>query len=209
MLYTVWCCYNVVNNLPQIVTRHWINHPQGQDIGCLLWVRTSGLSQSLQCCTQYMYHVIWQHPFVVLCAVHVTHWGRETLICVSKLIIIGSDNGLSPGPQSNIKMSSYQYRKCRCGDKTVVRSSYLHNVISYTGKMSSLYWIRALASAKPLSRTNAWISLIGPLGINLSEVLMEIHILSFKKMYLIMSSGKWRPFCLGLNVLTPCGLLSS
>ena len=26
-----------------------------------------------------------------------THWGRMTHICVSKLIIIGSDNGLSPG----------------------------------------------------------------------------------------------------------------
>ena len=32
-----------------------------------------------------------------------THWGRVTLICVSKLIIIGSDNGLSPGRrQANI-----------------------------------------------------------------------------------------------------------
>ena len=29
-------------------------------------------------------------------------------------------------------------------DKTVVRSSYLHNGISYTGKMISLYWIGAL-----------------------------------------------------------------
>ena len=38
----------------------------------------------------------------------------------------------------------YQYRKSHCGDKTVVRSSYLHNGISYTGKMSSLYWIRAM-----------------------------------------------------------------
>ena len=26
-----------------------------------------------------------------------THWGRVTHICVSKLAIIGSDNGLSPG----------------------------------------------------------------------------------------------------------------
>ena len=26
-----------------------------------------------------------------------THWGRETHICISKLTIIGSDNGLSPG----------------------------------------------------------------------------------------------------------------
>ena len=43
----------------------------------------------------------------------------------------------------NIKMSSYQYRKSHCGDKTILRPSYLHNGISYTGKMASLYWIRA------------------------------------------------------------------
>ena len=49
-----------------------------------------------------------------------------------------------PGPWFNIKMSSYQYGKSHCGDKTVVRSSYLHNGISHTGKMSSLYWIGAL-----------------------------------------------------------------
>ena len=42
----------------------------------------------------------------------------------------------------NIKMSSYQYRKSHCGDKTAVRSSYLHNGISNTGKMTSLYWFR-------------------------------------------------------------------
>ena len=41
-------------------------------------------------------------------------------------------------------MSSYQYRKSHCGDKTVVRSSSLHNGISYTGKTVSLYWIGAL-----------------------------------------------------------------
>ena len=48
------------------------------------------------------------------------------------------------GPWFNIKMSSYQYRKSHCWDKTVVRSSYLHNGISYAGKMSSLCWIGAL-----------------------------------------------------------------
>ena len=37
-------------------------------------------------------------------------------------------------------MSSHQYRKSHCGDKTVVISSYLHNGISYTGTMTSLYW---------------------------------------------------------------------
>ena len=48
------------------------------------------------------------------------------------------------GPRFNIKTSSFQYRKSHCGEKTVVRSSYLHNGISYTGKMSFLYWIGPL-----------------------------------------------------------------
>ena len=43
---------------------------------------------------------------------------------------------LQPAAWFNIKMLSYQYRKSHCGDKTIVRSSYLHNGISYTGKMS-------------------------------------------------------------------------
>ena len=49
--------------------------------------------------------------------------------------------------------------------------------------------------------TNVGILLIGPLGTNFSEMLIEIHTFSFKKIHLKMSSGKWRPFCLGLNVL--------
>ena len=47
------------------------------------------------------------------------------------------------GPWFNKKMSSYQYRKSHCGDKTILRPSYLHNGISYTGKTTSLYWIGA------------------------------------------------------------------
>ena len=49
--------------------------------------------------------------------------------------------------------------------------------------------------------TNAGILLIGILEINFSEILSEIQSFSFKKMHLKMSSGKWRPCCLGLNVL--------
>ena len=49
--------------------------------------------------------------------------------------------------------------------------------------------------------TNAGILLIWPTGTNFSGNLIKIHIFSFKKMHLKMSSGKWRPFCLGLNVL--------
>ena len=44
--------------------------------------------------------------------------------------------------------------------------------------------------------------LIGPLGTNFSEILVELYIFSFKKMHLKLSWGNWRPFCLGLNVLS-------
>ena len=41
----------------------------------------------------------------------------------------------------------------------------------------------------------------GPLGRNFSKIVIEMYIFSFKKMHLKISSGKWRPCCLGLNVL--------
>ena len=74
-------------------------------------------------------------------------------ICVSKLTIIGSDNGLSPE------------------------------------RHQAIIW------------TNGGILLIWPLGTNFSEISIDIHTFSFKKIHFKMSSGKWQPFCLGLNVL--------
>ena len=56
--------------------------------------------------------------------------------------------------------------------------------------------------------TNDGILLIGPLGTNFSEILIEIQTFSFKKMRLKMSYAKWRPFCLGLNVLMHYTLVS-
>ena len=50
-------------------------------------------------------------------------------------------------------------------------------------------------------RTNAGILLIGPLGTNFSEMLIKTLTFSLKKTHLKVSSAKWRPFCLGLNVL--------
>ena len=49
--------------------------------------------------------------------------------------------------------------------------------------------------------TNAGILLIGPLG----ENFIGIQTFSLYKMHLKMSSAKWRPFYLGLNVLTKLG----
>ena len=50
--------------------------------------------------------------------------------------------------------------------------------------------------------TNAVILLIEPLATSFSEILIRIHTFSFRKIHLKMSSGKWRPCCLGLNVLS-------
>ena len=50
-------------------------------------------------------------------------------------------------------------------------------------------------------RTNAGILLIGPLGINFSEILIGIQIFSIKEIQLKISSAKWRQFGLGRNEL--------
>ena len=74
-------------------------------------------------------------------------------ICISKLTITGSDNGL------------------------------------------------ALTRHQAIIWTNAGISSIEPLGTNLNKISIDVHTLSFTKINFKMSSGKWRPFCLSLNVL--------
>ena len=61
----------------------------------------------------------------------------------------------------------------------------------------------SLTRWQPITWTNVEILLIWLLGTNFSEILIKIDTFSFKKMHLKMSSGKWRPSCLGLNVLTP------
>ena len=65
-----------------------------------------------------------------------TYWARVTHICASKLTIIASDNGLSPG------------------------------------RRQAIIW------------TNAEILLIEPLGTNFNEILIEIHMISFKKKFI-------------------------
>ena len=102
---------------------------------------------------------------------------------------------LRPGTWFNIKMSSYQYRKSHCGDKMVVRSSYLHNGISYTGKMTSLYWIRAQVS----SVNSMYCRCLGTLHLktinNYDVYCLDNHVLVFHKegfqIPLLSLSKKW------------------
>ena len=126
-----------------------------KDLGCMdflihHWTHSHGLFTVLV----RRKTVCYKHTLKYTRCNALTHWGRVTQICVSKIISIGSDNSLSPG------------------------------------RRQAIIW------------TNAWILLIGPLGTNFNETLIEIHTFSFTKIHLKMSSGKWRPFCLGLNVLS-------
>ena len=125
---------------------------------CEISRRQRGKDNIFNCLVEYSW-VNGSNVFFILSSIQpnaysLTHWGRVTHICVSKLTIIGSDNGLSPD------------------------------------RRQAIIW------------TNAGLLLIGPLGTNLSEILIEILSFSFKIMRLKVSSAKRRPFCFGLDVLT-------
>ena len=97
-------------------------------------------------------------------------------------------------------------------DEFHVMTSPRKNPLTHWGRVTHIYVgnLAIIVSDNGLSPgrrqaiiwTNVGILLIGPLGTNFSEMLIEIHTFSFKKIHLKMSSGKWRPFCLGLNMLT-------
>ena len=160
-----WYVYHLLYD-PSILQLLYIICNEAKDLPILTYLCYKGPNCIIP---QEMNMLLFQRGYVVMVMVIVmmmlmvmecitqdglTHWGRVMHICISKLTIIGPDNGLSPG---------------RC---------------------QAIIW------------TNDGILLTGPLGTNFSEILIEIYIFSFKKMHLKMSSGNWRPFCLGLNVLT-------
>ena len=122
---------------------------------CFRWQRFNHAeSVSMPCCHYANNQNGHEFQLCTMAITFKTHWGQVTHICVSKLTVIGSYNGLSPG------------------------------------RRQAIVW------------TNAGMLLIGTLGINFSETLIAIYPISFRKMYLKLSSGKWRPLCLGLNVLS-------
>ena len=92
-----------------------------------------------------------------------------------------------------------------------IRNPPLNNMLTHWGRVTHICVgnLTIIGSDNVLSPdrrqaiiwTNAGILLIGPLGTNFIEMLIEIHTFSFKKMHLKMSFAKWRPSCLGLNVL--------
>ena len=62
------------------------------------WFRKWLDNKPLSIVYTYMHHSTQGFLYTSLLGLNaLTHWGRVTHICVSKLTIIGSDNGLSPG----------------------------------------------------------------------------------------------------------------
>ena len=70
------------------------------------------------------------------------------------------------------------------------------DVYIYVGKITTISSDNGLLPdwRQAIIWTNAGILLIGPLGTNFNEILLEIYTFSFTKMHLKMSSWKWRPF---------------
>ena len=135
------------------VATHWNRKCLHFDDIIITGCTGSCLNDNFHCSQGWKFSSKWHFRFRVFVRFFMCYRGRVTHICVSKLTIIGSDNGLSPG------------------------------------RRQAIIW------------TNAGILLIGPLGANFCEILMEILTFSFKKMRFKVSSAKWRPFCLGLNGL--------
>ena len=112
----------------------------------------------------------------------------------------------------HLKISSIEWRPfCPGGDELI----YCWSCLTHWGRVThicvgNLTIIGSDNGLSPGQRqaitwTNVGISLIEPLGTNFSEMLIEIHTFSFKKIHLKMSSAKWRPISLGLNVLIKVG----
>ena len=79
----------------------------------------------------------------------------------------------------------------------------------WTGSPLDQMMACCLISSKPFIWTNVGILSIGPLETNFSEILIKIQIISFKERYLKLSTAKWWPFWLSLNVLKLGGINST
>ena len=115
-----------------------------------------------------------------------------------------------------LKIRQFSYKKmhlkmeCRLQNSWPFCSGF--NVLTYWGRVTHLCVskLTSIASDNGLSPgrrqaiiwNNAGILLIGPLGTNCSEILIEIQTFSLKKISLKISSAKCRPFRPGFSVLS-------
>ena len=112
------CCWTELKPLPEPMLTYWQLTPLGTSMNILTKIQIFSLKKmslkmmSAECqpfCASiknFLWDLWWfrarGYPLAFWAWTNVgapflTHWGRVMHICVSKLTIIGSDNGLSPG----------------------------------------------------------------------------------------------------------------
>ena len=127
---------------------------------------------------------------------------RSSLFCFVALKCV-SFHGISSAPEKAI---------CRIVNEEMMSKMNLHYWRNVDGCFHLTHWGRVThicvsnltiigsdnglspARRQAIIWTNARILLTGPMETNFSEILIGIQTFSFKKMYLKMSSAKWRPF---------------
>ena len=85
----------------------------------------------------------------------------------------------------------------------ILKYNTAFSVLTHWGRVTHI-WVSKLTiicSDNGLSLDRPGIFIIRNLRRHFSKILSEINLFSFKKMHLKMSSGIWRPFCFGPNVL--------
>ena len=148
------------------------------------------------------------------CGFHMSHhWGQMTHICVGKLIIFGSDNGLSSGQRQAIilgrnfseilnEIKTFLLKKI-CLKMPSAKCCLFRlglNVLTYwgqathicVGKLTIIGSDNGLLPGRhqAIFWTIAGILLIGPFVTNFSEIIIGIQAFSFKKMHFKTSSAK-------------------
>ena len=91
---------------------------------------------------------------------------------------------------------------CHCGvNRVLIHWGWVTHIC--VGKLTTIGSDNGLPPGRcqAIIWTNAGILFTGPLGTNPSEILIKIQIFSLKKIHLKMSSVKFCPSCIGLNVL--------
>ena len=141
-------------------------------------------------------------------------------ICVSKLAIISSDNGLSPGRrhylnqwwnivnsklrnklQWNLKRNSYIFIKkmhLKMSSGKSLPFCLGLNVLTHWGRVTHI--CVGTPTKTPSHYLNQWWNIV---NLNLRNKLkwnISLNSNIFIKLHLKKSSGKWQAFCLGLNV---------
>ena len=146
-------------------------------------------------------------------------------MCLSKLTIIVSDNGLSPGRHQAIiwnndgilliglfgtnfneiliEIHTFLFKKIHVCENFVCEMSAIYlglNVLTDWGRVMHICVSKLTmnGSDNGLSPGRRQAIVWTNAGV---VIFITIFIFSFKKMHFKLSSGNWRPICLGLNVL--------